>query len=500
MAHLPNPGTIRATFDTWAEASAATVLAPITRIFVGALAYEADAAGTALTTNGGARKWSPARGLPATLLHWGVTGTQIAPLPSGGLNTPATDERARIQEALDWCGANGVRLIGDISRVYGVSGPLNVGGAGQLRTWSIEGINLKVISWSEAVIPLSGDDPDAWEQDAAVLTFGPNAATALRGFVARDIHIDCSRLAGTGVRYRYCGQSNFIDIRVDQAKTFGHDVGRPEYGATTEISCTGCTFTGLRSREFFYSADPADGYIDWTVRTSCGLRAGGSDVGFFDCVIDTAKVCLALGRGYNVGFDFCRFWGNPSAQKSPAEYSARYTAVISKHACNFRFVNCRIEDGKVAWHGSLVPLSGGGTLPAFQGSFIGCSFSQYNNAQLEIIAYEIDETATNAIFIGNRQRTSQGVSLLTSGSGTWSDFRAEWVGNTNENGDAWPVQGKSMNQGYFAVYTNGRVRAAALTPTPATPGDTATWCVGSDGTLYTYGSGNWYAHTGTLVT
>lgn len=498
MSQLPNPGTMRSAFDSYAEAEAATILAPINRIFVGDLCYARDATGTALTTNGGTVKWSP-QGI-ATFAHWGVTGSQLVPGNPGNLNEPATAEQSGLQAALDWCAANARDLYGDTSRVYGVTGPLSVGGSTGSRTWGLHNLNLYVKSWSGTVTPRAGDDPDAWAQDDAVLTFGPNGGNPLRAFSASRIHIDCARLAGTGVRYLRCGQSDFNDIRVDRARTFGHDIGRAEYGATTEISCTGCTFTGLRSREFFYSEDAADGYTDWTVRTSCGLRVGGSDVGFFDCVIDTAKVCLALGRGYNVGFDFCRFWGNPSAKKSPEEYSARYTAVVSKYACNFRFVNCRIEDGKVAWHGSLIPLSGGGTLPAFQGSFIGCSFSQYNAAQLVMVAHDADETATNAIFIGNRQRSSQSVSLETSGAGSWGDFRAEWIGNTNENGNSWSVQGKSLVQGYFSMYIDGRVRAAALTPTPATPGDTATWCVGSDGTLYTYGSGNWYAHTGTIVT
>lgn len=59
MASLPNPGTIRSSFDSYAEAEAATILAPINRIFVGDLCYARDATGTALTTNGGAVKWSP---------------------------------------------------------------------------------------------------------------------------------------------------------------------------------------------------------------------------------------------------------------------------------------------------------------------------------------------------------------------------------------------------------------------------------------------------------
>lgn len=498
MSQLPNPGTMRSAFDSYAEAEAATILAPINRIFVGDLCYARDATGTALTTNGGTVKWSP-QGI-ATFAHWGVTGSQLVPGNPGNLNEPATAEQAGLQAALDWCAANARDLYGDTSRVYGVTGPLSVGGATGSRTWGLHDLNLYVKSWSGTVTPRSGDDPDAWAQDDAVLTFGTSATNALRGFKASNIHIDCARLAGTGVRYLHVGQSSFDDIRVDRARTFGHDIGRAEYGGADRVNTTGCLYSRLRSNEFFYSADPTDGYTDWTKRTSCGLRVGSSDVFVSDCIISTADKCLAVARGFNVGFNNCSFWGNPPpAGPKPADYATRTTVLISKYASNLRFNNCRIEDGRAVVHGAQVPV-GSSFLPAFQIQFIGCSFSQYNNAQLVLVAHDVDETATNAIFVANRQRTSQSVSLQTAGSGSWADFRAEWIGNTNENGNSWAVQGKSLVQGYFAVYPDGRVRAAALTPTPSTPGDTATWCVGSDGTLYTYGGGNWYAHTGTIVT
>ena len=499
MSYLPNPGTMRTAFDSYADAEAATVLAPVNRIFVGDLCYARDATGTALTTNGGTVKWSP-QGI-ATFAHWGVTGSQLVPGNPGNMNEPATAEQAGLQAALDWCAANARDLYGDTSRVYGVTGPLRVGGSSGSRTWGLHGLNLYVKSWSGTVTPRAGDDPDAWAQDDAVLTFGPNGGNPLRAFKASNIHIDCNRLAGTGVRYLHCGQSNFDDIRVDRARTFGHDIGRPAYGATTAVDTTDCRYSWLRYREFWYSADPADGYTDWTVRTSCGLRVGGSDASISESTIATGAICVAVARGFNVGFDHCSFWGNPAnpAEPLPADYATRTTLLVGRYASNLRLNNCRIEDGRAVIHGAQVPV-GSSFLPAFQISMVGCSFSQYNGAQLVMVAHDVDETATNAIFLANRQRTPQAVSLQTDGSGTWGDFRGEWAGNTNSNGDSWAVQGKSLVQGYFSMYIDGRVRAAALTPTPATPGDTATWCVGSDGTLYTYGSGNWYAHTGTIVT
>lgn len=497
MSYLPSPGTFLGAFLDHAKAAAATILFGVPYIFVGDLGFVADEAGTALTTRDG-RTWSPFG--RATLAHWGAYGSPYTPGAAGQLSEPDGEDQAKIAAALAWCGANGRELYGDPSRVYGVTGPLYVGGATGSRSWGLHDLRLYVKSWSATVTPRSGDDPDAWAQDDAVLTFGPSASNPLRAFRATNIRIDCARLAGTGVRYLRCGQSDFNDIRVDRARTFGHDIGRAEYGAVTAISTTDCRYTRLRSREFWYSADPADGYTDWTLRTSCGLRVGSSDASISESTIATAAVCLAVGRGFNVGFDHCSFWGNPADASAPlpADYATRTTVLVGRYASNLRFNNCRIEDGRAVVHGAQVPV-GASFLPAFQVQFVGCSFSQYNAAQLVMVAHDADETATNAVFIGNRQRSRQSVSLETSGAGSWGDFRAEWIGNTNKNGNSWAVQGKALNQGYFSVYPDGRVRAAALTPTPATPGDTATWCVGADGTLYTYGGGNWYAHAGTLV-
>lgn len=497
MSYLPSPGTFLGAFLDHAKAAAATILFGVPYIFVGDLGFVADETGTALTTRDG-RTWSPFG--RATLAHWGAYGSPYTPGDAGQLSEPDGEDQAKIAAALAWCGANGRELYGDPSRVYGVTGPLYIGGATGSRSWGLHDLRLYVKSWSGTVIPRAGDDPDAWEQDDAVLTFGPSASNPLRAFRASNIRIDCARLAGSGVRYLNCGQSDFDDIRVDRARTFGHDIGRAPYGAVTAVNTTDCRYSQLRSREFWYSADPADGYTDWTLRTSCGLRVGSSDASISESTIATADVCVAVGRGFNVGFDHCSFWGNPApAGALPGDYATRTTLLIGRYACNYRINNCRIEDGRAVIHGATVPV-GAGTLPAFQGQVVGCSFSQYDLPQLVFVAHDADETATCFQFIGNRQRDEASVTLSTSGSGTWGDFSAEWLGNTRVDGTSWPVQDKAISQGYFTVYTDGRVRAAALTPTPATPGDSATLCVGADGTLYTYGGGSWFAHTGTLVT
>lgn len=495
MSKLPNPGTILAAFRDHTKATLATVLFGVPFIFVGELGYVADETGTALTTADG-RTWSPFG--VAKLAHWGVTGTALSPGASGQLNEPETAEQAGIEAALLWCGLNGRELYGDTSRVYGVTGPLYVGGATGSRTWGLHDLNLYVKAWSATVTPRSGYDPDAWVQDAAVLTIGGNGANPLRFFRLSNVHVDCARLAGTGVRYLHMSQTNVDDVTVDRAVTFGHDIGRPANGGITTVSCTASRFTRLRSREFWYSVDPADGYTDWTVRTSCGIRVSGSDCSVAESEFSTAAVCGTLAQGFNVAFDNCIWWGNPVSPSAP-DYGSRNVFIVSKSACNYRFGNCSYQDGRFILHGAKVDV-GSGFTPAFQGQIVGCTFSQYNGSQIVIYAHEVGETATSLIFIGNRVKSLLNVELWNWGAGTWDDFRGEWMGNTKDDGTSLAVQGKSLIQGFFTVYTDGRIRAAAFTPTVATPGEAAMWCVGTDGKLYTHNGTSWFAHEGTVVT
>lgn len=496
MSALPNPGTVKTSFTDYAEAQGSSVLSAINRIFVGELAYKRDPSGTALTTFDGGT-WSPLG--QVTLAHWNAEGTAFNPGAAGQLNEPDGNDQTKIEAALAWCAANGKELYGDTSRVYGVTGPLYVGGVTGSRTWGLHDLNLYVKSWSATVTPRAGDDPDAWEQDAAVLTIGSNGANPLRFFRMSNIHIDCARLAGTGVRYLHASQLSVDDVAVDRARTFGHDIGRPAYIVTT-VSSTASRYSRLRSREFWYSTDPADGYTDWSVRTSCGIRVSGSDCSVAESEFSTAAICGALGQGFNAAFDNCIWWGNPAPSGPlPPGYATRNTFVVSKTACNYRFGNCSYQDGRLVVHGSAVNV-GSGTTPAFQGQFVGCTFAQYSGPQIVFVAHDAAETATTLIFLANRVKSYISADLAVEGSGSWGDFSGEWAGNTREDGTSLTVQSKGLIQGYFSVYSDGRVRAAALTPTPSTPGMDAMWCVGADGTLYTYGAGNWYSHTGTLVT
>jgi hypothetical protein len=85
----------RPSFSTRAAAIAATVPIEVKAISLNhsnkLLDYIEDAGGTALTTNGGARKWSPAS--QVTPLHWGAEGYAI------------TDDYAALQAAVTWVGS-----------------------------------------------------------------------------------------------------------------------------------------------------------------------------------------------------------------------------------------------------------------------------------------------------------------------------------------------------------------------------------------------------------
>ena len=109
-------------FASRAEAIAATVPEPVQRITVmqagGALSYRADAAGTALATNGGTRTWAPDGIVYPD--HWGENTTP-----------GTTDMTAALQAAMSW--ANEVRLrpvqyrVTDTIRTYARNGKRLIG-------------------------------------------------------------------------------------------------------------------------------------------------------------------------------------------------------------------------------------------------------------------------------------------------------------------------------------------------------------------------------------
>lgn len=86
-------------FATRAEAIAATIDSAVTMIWVRhdglLLLYIEDATGTALSTNAGARKWSPAKGHPVYMQHWGAVAATSAPFA-------LTDYTTQIRAAVAW--------------------------------------------------------------------------------------------------------------------------------------------------------------------------------------------------------------------------------------------------------------------------------------------------------------------------------------------------------------------------------------------------------------
>lgn len=477
MTTLPNPGTFRVTFDTYAEAQGASILAPVSRIFVGDLCYVRDATGTALTTRGGA-KWSPLG--QATLAHWGVSGVPYLLNSAVTYTPPTVDETARVQQAVDWCLARGRDLIGDASRIIGITSTVYLGPRpGNSSPGTIKGgvrfadMNFAVIGGTWEMGDYSGTDQDLWTYGDAAIKIGGQSVNPHR-YVVDRVYVDCRYTAATGIDIEGVTVARLSNLGVDRPARAGITVGEPN---VINRSATDSILENIMVRGAPFG-EP--GYDDMSLRTSHGLVLRTSDFNVRGGIVSTCKINVVMGGGFNVQVsDLVSWTGKPVSGNE-------INMTIGKDAVGYRFVGCRFDDGQIRVRG-------------FQGSFVGCYINQIDDA-IRFIATEMNENANKFRFIANDVRGTGQVQLLTEGGGTWADFLGEWVGNTIMDGTSLTVQGKSLIQGYFTVYRDGRVRAVALTPTTSTPGMNAMWCVGADGTLYTYGGGNWYAHTGTLVT
>ena len=502
MSNLPNPGTMRAAFDTWAEASSATVLAPINRIFVGPLCYEADATGTALTTFGG-RNWSPAKKAIATLAHWGVMGALRTPDNRDLLNDPGFSEQGRIVAAVTWTQANGRVLEGDLSRVYGVTGGIWVVASEEQRSAGLRNLNLFVRSWAASMGNMSGDNPDAWDSGTAVLNIGVTNSVLVQNFVLENVQINCNKLAGCGVKIHSVSAPYLDNVQVDRYVNAGFVIGRPRNGSTPTISATDAIMTRCRAREFVYSVDPADGFNDWTVRTGMGVIVGGSDVRINNCAFSGSKIALVLAQGYNIMVSGCAIWGTPTANplSPPPDYDDRTLVFVSRYACSWSINDCRLEDGRIVVHSALTP-SGDTFLPAFWGMINKCKLSQYYRSQLHLVAHESNETASPFIFTGNRVNNDFHITLSTTGTGSWGEYKGELLGNSGASGGAVQGQGKTLINGDFEVHANGilRLPAAAPAPVASTPGGAAELRSGADGKLYYRQGSTWYSVTGVALT
>lgn len=471
MSNLPNPGTIRTTFDTYAEAQGASILAPVSRIFVGELCYARDAQGTALTTRGGIT-WSPQG--QATLAHWNVTGTAYLLEGAFTYPVPTVDDTARIQAAIDWCLARGRDLHGDPSRIYGVTGRLFFGArTGNSAQANFRGgckladVNLAVIGGTWASGTITGTNPDNWTFGDAVLNVGSHLVNNHRVVVER-VYVDCRYVAPTGIRWQATTVALLSNVHVDRPLQCGIEVGQPN---VSNRSPTDSVLENVRVRGNPFGTP---GYDDFNLRTQYGLVVRTSDFNVRGGLISTCKVNFVLGGGFNVQVtDLVSWSGKP-------ETPGTVNAIVSEAAAGYRIVGCRFEDGHTQIRG-------------FDGTVIGCYFNQFNNP-LQFIATAANETATELVFVGNKQRGgSSTVSLLTEGGGSWGQFAAEWIGNQRDDGASLTVQDIALSQGYWRVKTTGVMRAAAMTPpsSSADPGTPAEFGFGSDGRIYWYAGGQW---------
>lgn len=120
---IPDADGINISFDTLADLNAATVPDGVGHVMAAGLVFVQDNAGTAQTSNGGTKNWSPVRAY-ATPLHWGAAGDGV------------TDDTSAVQAWLNFIMAENAHteLVGPkpvfsgAGRQYAISSGLTIPG------------------------------------------------------------------------------------------------------------------------------------------------------------------------------------------------------------------------------------------------------------------------------------------------------------------------------------------------------------------------------------
>lgn len=500
MSRLPNPAGMRAAFASYAEAQAARIMPGVSIIKVGSLTYERDAAGTALTTQGG-ETWSP-RGT-AKLAHWGIAGVAHGSRPGGAtgyMAAPTVDEGARMQQAFDWAVARGAVLRGDRRRVYGTTIPLVFGarnGGVALNGSHLEDVNIRAMAGTWAAGTRVGTDPNAWTFGAAVLTIGKAASAGGAGkpqVSARHVRVDAARIAPVSVHYMGAAQVPQEHVTGERGTECNFLVGWGGDNTPAPVdldgwSCTAATFFACEGRSFLFGeqsnggfgTNDGSGWYGLIGRTAFDLVVRGSDQTFDSCVFSTGLNALILCKSFSNKFTGCKFWNGIATE------TASVTAIITPGASGYEFDACTFQDGRVQ-------------IGAFVGKWVGNKFEKFVHQQLRLVASDPGETAAQLVFVGNFADEDAPV-MDTAGSGTWGSFAGTWIGNQRNTGVPLPVQTKLLVHGGFEIENSGRIKLPALhfTPVAATPGLAAQVLVAADGNLYFHTGTGWRVVTSTAV-
>lgn len=410
---------------------------------------------TVATVISDAAGWEPLGGC-VYMDHFGIEGESAGnPFTSNQAKATVDVGASTIQAGMDWALANGKDFEGDISKVYGISAQLVWGARVASPTIvgypTLRNLRLTVLSggsWTAGT--LTDPNPNNWTYGDAALILGKTSAYTSNKvrLGAENVFVDGNRIAPVGIWYRGASQrfnQNVHAIECTEAHILVGDM-------TTGQHCTGSVFVNCGAREFDTTADPADGYNDYSVRTAAGIVIRSADTRWFAPTSSSCKYALILGDCSNFQCHGGQLWNGEARTDA-----ASRTVWIAKAANNFRFTGTRIDDGATY-------------LESFDGGFIGCDLIQYSGGNsLELVASAANEKAEKFKFIGNAMNDAA-AALLTTGSGSWGRFRAKFSGNSTGSGEAFTFGGLCAGDGEHAM---AEVCAVADLPSATFAGENA---------------------------
>jgi hypothetical protein len=358
--------------------------------------------------------------------HFGIFGSDRGTATEP--NVPAVDESDAIQAAFDYALVNGRNCSGNVAKVYGVSKTVIWG-----RRSGVANIFDDLILSNARFVALagswsSGDQsaPDLmdWTFGNPVLLVGRSGspsgnATSKYRISARNIEVDCRRIAAGGIHFRAATRASSSDIFVTRGTEYQIMIGEN----TDSASCTDSEFVDLKMREWFFTSGPApgNGHYDPDLRTSYGFVVRSNDIKCINVVSSIAKNSILCVYGFNNQYIGGSFWASQDRQPG------RVLGQIWGNHRRYRFLGTRFDDARL-------------NVYSFDGQMIGCKFIQYDHGNMRLIATEPNTTGERFIFIGNNI-TSGNIGLETEGSGTWDVFKGVCVGNNNNDGKPVTIQG-----------------------------------------------------------
>lgn len=276
MSYVPDPQTIRISFDSRAEAQAAYIEPDVNRIAVGALPYVRDATGTALSTNGGTVNWSPCKDY-ITPQHW-----------AENTEPGVTDMTAALLAACEYASA----LRGDVNTMsHRIRVDLRGQDIGISETGIYGGVVLEGVDGIEithgqlnAIGTWSGGD-----RAMIYIRNGVGSGNRARSVWLSNLSFEANRKAGcvTFDNTQFCGMTDCV----------GH--GFISHGVRSITSNGAFALTRVFMREWLFS-EIGEGAEDQANRVAVGFDIATADGTMTDCGASMCGVNFRRpGDGYN---------------------------------------------------------------------------------------------------------------------------------------------------------------------------------------------------------